>query len=182
MSLVTKGTMIVRDVDLLAELARRAECTVCFSVTTVDLELSRKLEPGTPPPLKRLLALERLTQAGINAGVLLAPIIPGITDSTANLEAVARSAASHGAHFLSGNMLYLKPGTKEHFLGFLQAEYPTLLSSYRGLYPDAYPPNGIRSRVDRSVADLAQAYGLAGRKTRRPDAATQPQQLELALT
>ena len=118
-SLVTKGTLVIRDLDVLAELSRHADCTVCFSITTMDNTLRSSLEPGTPPPLKRLQAMERLVEAGVNAGVLLALIIPGITDSVASLTEVVRGAAEHGARFLGANALYLKEGTKEHFLGLL---------------------------------------------------------------
>ncbi|MFQ5933751.1 MAG: radical SAM protein, partial [Dehalococcoidia bacterium] len=99
-SLVTKGTMIVRDADLLAELTRKAGCVVCFSITSLDNDLVRELEPGTPPPQKRLKALEHLVQAGVIAGVLLAPIVPGITDDPESLKGVVKAAAAHGARFL----------------------------------------------------------------------------------
>ena len=146
-SLITKGTMIVRDIDVLADLARRAGCTVCFSVPTMDAELWHKLEPGTPPPWKRLWAMERLVQAGVTAGVLLAPIVPGITDGENRLEAVVRAAADHGARFLGANTLYLKGGTKEHFLGFLEREYPHLQEMYRRLYPGGYAPKRFRETL-----------------------------------
>ena len=84
-TLVTKGTMVVREIDVLEELSRSADCTVCFSVTTMDLDLVRRLEPGTPPPDRRMQAMERLVQAGIKAGIALAPIIPGITDFSSEL-------------------------------------------------------------------------------------------------
>ena len=178
-SLVTKGTMAVRDADVMAELEQRAGCTVCFSITTLDDDLWRKLEPGTPPPAKRLLTLEKLVSAGVNAGVALAPIIPGLTDDPANLETVARAAADHGARFLWGSTLYLKPGTKEHFLEFLGREHPALLASYRQLYPGAYATRLVQTDIQTRVGKLRAAYGLAERRSRRPS--RQPKQLELAL-
>ena len=181
MNLVTKGTMIVRDVDVLQELSRRAGCTVCFSLTTMDVELARKLEPGTPPPHKRLEALERLVQAGVKAGVALAPVIPGITDSDSNLEAVARSAASYGAQFLWANMLYLKPGTREHFLDFVGHEFPGLASDLGSLYPGAYAPRWAQSQLRQRVAGIKQANGMVEPRTFAAEAATQPRQLQLAL-
>ena len=180
-SLVTKGSMIVRDVDLLAELARVANCTVCFSVTTLDLELTRKLEPGTPPPHQRLRAMERLVAAGVNAGVLLAPIVPGITDGASNLEDIVRSASSHGASFLWSNALYLKPGTKEHFMTFLQREFPGQHREYQRLYSGAYPPKRLRSQVQKDAADLRRTYGISGQTALHADPSQQPRQLELAL-
>ena len=178
---MVKGTLIVRDVDVLVELSRRAECTVCFSVTTMDVELARKLEPGTPPPHKRLWAMERLVKAGVNAGVLLAPVLPGITDSPADLEGVARAAAAHGARFLSANMLYLKPGTKEHYLDFIRQEYPDLALDYGRLYPGAYAPDWMQTRLKRDVAAIKSACGLGERRQPVIDPRRRPRQLELAL-
>ncbi|MFQ5861418.1 MAG: radical SAM protein [Dehalococcoidia bacterium] len=176
-SLVTKGTMVVRDADVLAELARRAGATICFSVTTLYADLWRKLEPGTPPPWKRLVAMERLVQAGVTAGVLLAPVIPGITDRRGDLEAVVRAASEHGACFLGTNTLYLKPGTREHFLGFLEREYPGLLATYRRLYPGNFAPKRFQQLVQAQVAGLKRDYGL--QEWPRP---VSPQQLKLALS
>ena len=134
-ALITKGTLIVRDVDVLSDLADRGGCTVCFSITTLDHERWPQLEPGTPPPGQRLRAMQKLVDSGVRAGVLLSPVIPGITDDLANLEAVVRSAADHGAQFLGTRILYLQPGTREHFRSFLKSEYPTLLAEYRRLFP-----------------------------------------------
>ena len=180
-SLVTKGTMIVRDVDILQELTRKADCTVCFSVTTMDLDLARKLEPGTPPPAKRLLAMKRLVEAGVNAGVALAPVVPGITDSLPNLEEVTRSAADYGARFLWASTLYLKPGTKEHFFEFVHKEYPKLEGDLERLYPSAYAPRSMQSQVRESVQQLKQSYGLTQPRPRPDDAMPHHHQLELAL-
>ena len=180
MSLITKGTMIVRDVDVLGELARRVDCTVCFSITTMDVDLAGKLEPGTPPPSKRLQALERLVKAGVKAGVALAPVIPQITDGVHNLEEVARCAASHGARFLWASMLYLKPGTKEHFLRFVQHEYPGLEADFRRLYPDSYAPKWDQQQLQRRAAELKRAYGL-GESGGRQAGTGKPHQLQLAL-
>ena len=175
MSLITKGTMVVRDVDVLQELTRGAGCTVCFSVTTMDRELVRKLEPGTPPPDKRLEAMERLVKGGVNAGVALAPVIPGVTDDARNLEEVVRSAVAHGARFLWASMLYLKPGTKEHFLGFLEKEYPDLRRDFRLLYPGSYAPKGAQTWMKGRVAGLKRAYGFVEPAETTP----RPRQLEL---
>ncbi len=179
-SLVTKGTMVVRDQDLLAELARRAGCTVCFSITTLDDALRSRLEPGTPPPLKRLWAMERLVLSGVNAGVLLAPVIPGITDSPANLAEVVRGAADHGACFLGTNVLHLREGTKEHFLSFLEQDYPWLKETYRGLYPGAFAPWRLKESLQTQVAALKQLYGLKERYE-AVEAPPRPSQLQLAL-
>ena len=158
--IVTKGTMVVRDIDVLAGLTRRAGCTVCFSVTTLDQEVWRRLEPGTPPPQKRLQAVQRLVEAGINAGVLLAPVVPGVTDTLANLEEVVRAAAHHGARFLGASVLYLKPGVKEHFSDFLLREYPQLLPKYQRMFPGSYASGRYVRQVQDLVASLQQRYGV----------------------
>ena len=166
-ALLTKGTLAVRDVDVLQELTRKTDSTVCFSVTTVDRETARRLEPGTPPPEKRLLAMSRLVDAGIDAGVALAPVVPGITDGRANIEAVVRAAADHGARFLWSSALYLKPGTKEHFLDFVGSEYPSLRHEYRRMYPGAYAPSYVQRRVSLRVDDAMRERGLSSRPPRR---------------
>lgn len=180
-AVVTKGTLIVRDIDLLAELSGRADCTVCFSITTLDADLARRLEPGTPPPAKRLRAMELLVEAGVNAGVFLAPVLPGITDDEANLRSVARTAAESGARFLSASVLYLKPGTKEHYLGFIEREYPELAAAYDRLYPGAYAPGWVQSTVKESVRDLKAAYGLVQRPGAAAGRPSAPRQLQMAL-
>ena len=172
-ALLTKGTLAVRDIDVLQELTRKTDSTVCFSVTTVDRETARRLEPGTPPPEKRLLAMSRLVDAGVNAGVALAPVVPGITDGRANIEAVVRAAADRGARFLWSSALYLKPGTKEHFLDFVASEHPSLRHEYRRMYPGAYAPQRVQRRIRRSVDDAMRANGLAPRPPRRRPEAVQ---------
>ncbi len=159
--IVTKGTLIVRDADLLSSMSEGAGCTVSFSVPTVDTDIWRRLEPGTPPPLRRLLAMQRLIDAGVNAGVALAPVVPGVTDSLENLEAAAHAAAEHGARFVTTRVLYLKPGVKEHFEGFLRREYPDLVPRCRTMFPGAYASRGYTRRLDDLVAVLQDRYGLA---------------------
>ena len=179
--LVTKGTMVVRDADVLSDLTRTAGCSVCFSITTLNTDLWRKLEPGTPPPQKRLLALERLVNSGVSAGVLLAPIVPGITDARANLEEVARAAAEHGARFLGSNVLYLKEGTKEHFMEFLQSSYPDLVATYHQLYPTSFAPRGLQERLRLRVQRLKDIYQLEDRENRQHSAGLRYGQMPMAL-
>ena len=180
-SIITKGTLVVRDRDLLAELSMRAGCTVCFSITTMDVTLWRRMEPGTPPPLKRLQAMESLVRAGVNAGVLLAPVMPGITDGGENLKAVVRAAADHGARFLGASTLYLKEGTKDHFLSFIEKEYPHLSESYRRLYPGAFAPWGLKNGLQSQVASLKRLYRLDDR-SEVAQLPQRPGQLQMALT
>src|SRR4030095_16650744 len=124
--IVTKGPMIVRDANLLAELSRVAKCTVYLSVPTVDEDAWRALEPGTAHPLQRLRAVRMLRDAGVNAGVLMAPVVPGFTTQTSKLEATIKAIADHGAAFMGVNVMYLKEGTKDHFMGFLAREFPQM--------------------------------------------------------
>ena len=107
------------------ELAQRAGCTVCISVPTVDEDAWAALEPGTAHPLQRLRAVRALRDAGVNAGVLMAPVVPGFTTQPARLEATIKAIADHGAAFMGANIMYLKGGTQDHFMGFLRSEFPT---------------------------------------------------------
>ncbi len=177
--LVTKGTMILRDLDVLLEVARRARLTVSFSVPTLEDEVWRKTEPGTPPPRQRLRALRRLAEAGIEAGVGLAPILPHLSDAPHQLEAAVSAAVAAGARFVWANMVYLKPGTKEHFFGFLEREYPQLLPAYREMFPGAYAPGAAKSAVQLTVGRLKQRYKVADRRAGDWKAPTEPVQLAL---
>ncbi|MDP9357152.1 MAG: hypothetical protein M3R02_18070 [Chloroflexota bacterium] len=120
LSMVTKSTLILRDLDLLADLARLTDVTVYVTVTTLDPAVWRAVEPGTPPPLKRLNVMRRLVEAGVPCGVFLAPILPGITDSQESIEAVAKAAKEYGAATFGTSMLRLAPFVKEHYFGFIQ--------------------------------------------------------------
>ncbi|HWP29406.1 MAG TPA: radical SAM protein [Chloroflexota bacterium] len=182
-SLVTKGTMVLRDLDVLQELTARAGATVYFSVPTVDRELWRRTEPGTPPPEQRLRVMERLVAAGIHAGVLLAPLLPGLSATPAQIEQAVRAAAAHGARFIGAGVLHLGPEVREHFLAFLEREYPTLVEGYRRLYGMRYAPQAYEAQVERRVRE---AKALAGYQAvlpsrREPSAARRPLQLALPL-
>jgi DNA repair photolyase len=161
--LVTKGPMVVRDADLLAELGRRAGCTVYMSVPTVDESAWEALEPGTAHPLQRLRAVRALRKAGVNAGVLMAPVVPGFTTQPARLEATIKAIAEHGAAFMGANLMYLKGGTKDHFVGFLETEFPGMVDGYRRLYQGAYAPSAYVSTVRSLIGELQKTYGLSPR-------------------
>src|SRR5689334_5345610 len=150
-SIVTKGTLIVRDLDLLTALAEVADVTVCHSIPTVDEELWRRSEPGTAPPRQRLRAMERLRRAGIRAGVLMAPLLPGLSARPESIAATARAASEHGAAFLGGITLHLGPGVREHFLAFVEREYPALGAEYLRLYGHKYAPGWLQRQVDASL-------------------------------
>jgi DNA repair photolyase len=177
--LITKGTMIVRDVDVLAELAARTDSTVCFSVPTVDEEVWRRSEPGTPPPRQRLRALRVLVAAGITAGVGMAPVLPGISDSPAQLEATVAAAAEAGAAFLWGNLVYLKPGTREHFFAFLDREYPHLRPRYDALFIGAYAPARLKTALHDQLGELRNRHEVGQKPPATPLKAVRPTQLAL---
>jgi len=179
--LITKGTLILRDVDLLVELARRAPLTVTFSVPTIDEEVWAKTEPGTPPPRQRLRVLRRLVDAGIEAGVGMAPILPGLSDTPARLEATVAAAAESGACFVWANLVYLKPGTREHYLDFLAREYPQLLPRYADLFPgaSAYAPAAAKDSIAAAVGRLRSRHGVGDRRALRLAPPPEPAQLSL---
>jgi len=166
--IVTKGPMIVRDADVLVELSRVARCTVCLSVPTVDEDAWRALEPGTAHPLQRLRAVRTLRDAGIHAGVLMAPVVPGFTTQASKLDATIKACADHGAAFVGANVLYLKGGTKDHFMGFLRHSYPEMAASYERLYPGAYASPEYVGAV-RALVEMIQERYDVNRRGRRMD-------------
>ncbi|MDQ3932692.1 MAG: radical SAM protein [Actinomycetota bacterium] len=158
-SILTKSPLVLRDLDLLKEAADRTELTVNFSVGTLDREVWRATEPGTPRPESRLEAVARLREAGIRSGVLIAPIIPGLSDGPDQLEAVVKASVEAGATNITPIVLHLRPGVKEQFLPWLESYRPDLLSGYERLYPRAYAPKETQERIGRLVADLVARHG-----------------------
>ena len=130
-SIITRGPMIVRDIDVLTTAATRADVSVNFSVPTLDDRIWRYTEPHTSPPIQRLRAMRRLVDAGIRAGVGIAPILPGLSDDPELLADVVKAARDHGATHVWANVLYLRPGTREHFLDKLAHVWPELLPYLR---------------------------------------------------
>ena len=166
-SLITRGPMIVRDVDVLAEASRRAEVSVTFSVPTVDEDVWRTTEPGTAPPRQRLRALKTLVEAGVRASVGMAPLLPGLSDDPRSLERVVVAAREAGACGIWANLLYLRPGTREHFLDCLARDWPELLPDYERLYArGAYLPRAESEPARAEVQRLAQELGI---RDRRPE-------------
>jgi DNA repair photolyase len=164
-AIITRGPLIVRDIDVLVEAARRAEVSVTFSVPTLDHEIWRRTEPGTAPPRQRLRALARLVDAGIKAGIGMAPILPGLSDKPELLAEVVREARAAGATGIWANLLYLRPGTREHFLAALERDWPELLPEYEELYRrSAYLPRGETDPVRERVRVLARQHGVRDRR------------------
>ncbi len=162
--LITKGPMVVRDRDVLMDLTRAAGCTVYMSVPTVDDEAWRTLEPGTAHPLQRLRAVRDLVDAGVNAGVLMAPIVPGFSSSMTKLERTVKAIADHGARFVGCNVMYLQDGTRSHFMKFIEREFPSMLPRFERLYVKKYPPDAYRKEVQAMVRTLQQRYGVTKRE------------------
>lgn len=158
--LITKGPMVVRDRDVLTELSRAAGCTVYMSVPTVDEDTWRTLEPGTAHPIQRLRAVRELSDAGVNAGVLMAPIVPGFTSSQSKLERTVKAIADHGARFVGCNVMHLQDGTRTHFLQFIEREFPAMRPRFEKLYAKKHPPESYRQEVKAMVRVLQERYGL----------------------
>ena len=172
--IVTKGPMIVRDRDVLLDCARAAACTVHMSVPTVDEEAWRILEPGTAHPLQRLRAVRDLVSAGVDAGVLMAPIVPGFTSARTKLERTIKAIADHGARFVGCNVMHLQDGTRAHFMRFLAREFPSMVPRYERLYARKHPPEAYREEVKGMVRLLQQRHGLTRQRKDEQDDTADP--------
>ena len=180
--IITRGPMIVRDLDVLVDAARRADVSVTFSIPTLDVEIWRRTEPGTAPPHRRLRALSQLVDAGVKASVGMAPILPGLSDKPELMAEVVRAARAAGATGVWANVLYLKPGTKEHFLSALEQDWPELLPQYEHLYGRrAYLPAEKTNPVREQVRALAREHGVRDRRRVRLQPPADPEQLSLAV-
>ena len=180
--IVTKGPMVVRDRDLLVELSKVATATVYVSVPTVDEHAWELLEPGTAHPLQRLRAVRELVDAGINAGVLMNPIVPGFSSSRAKLERTVKAIADHGARFVGCNVMFLEDGTRAHFMRFLETEFPSWVPRYDKLYEKKYAPQDYRKQVQGMIRLLQERYGLPprGEPHEKPDVRSEPEQVGFA--
>jgi DNA repair photolyase len=179
--IITRGPMIVRDLDVLAHAASRASVQVTFSVPTLDRAIWERTEPGTAPPQQRLRALRRLVDAGIEANVGMAPILPGLSDRPELLADVVRAAREAGATGVWANLLNLKPGTKEHFLAQLERDWPELVPEYRRLYGQrAYLAKRDADPVKTTVHTLVRAHGVRDRRRVRLEPPPDPVQLTLS--
>jgi DNA repair photolyase len=160
-SILTKGTLVLRDLDLLREASQLTDVSVNVSVGFVDETLWRQVEPGTPAPRARLSVCRTLTDAGIGCGVLMAPILPYLTDTPNQLEATVRAIAAAGARSVSPIVLHLRPGAREWYLAWLKREHPELVNRYQVLYGNgAYAPKAYQRSISARVAVLARCYGL----------------------
>jgi len=159
LSITTKSDLVTRDIALLRELAVRNSLQVNMTITTLDAERARQLEPRAPRPALRLAAVRRLTGAGIPVAIFAMPVLPGITDHTAALDAVARAAADAGARTFQVNMLFLMPSAQKAFFPFLDEQFPRLASRYRQLYSrGAYLRGQTEGRIQSLACRLRQKY------------------------
>ena len=180
--IITRGPLIVRDLDVLQDAARRADVSVTFSVPTLDREVWRTTEPGTAPPRQRLRALTKLVDAGVRASVGMAPILPGLSDRPEQLAEVVKAARAAGATGIWANVLYLAPGTKEHFLAALARDWPEQLERYEDLYAKgAYLPRAKVDPLREQVRTLARAHGVRDRRRAPLTPPPEPVQLSLGM-
>ena len=182
-SIITRGPLIVRDADVLAEASARVDVSVTFSVPTLDERVWRTTEPGTSPPRQRLRAAKVLADAGVRVGIGLAPILPGLSDRPEQLAEVVRAAREAGVDGVWANLLYLRPGTREHFLESLARDWPDELERYERLYAGrAYLPSSETQPVREHVRELTRRERLGRRRpTPRPPASRRQEQLQLSL-
>jgi DNA repair photolyase len=159
-SILTKSTLVLRDLELLAEAAQSVDVQVNFSIGTLDEAVWRATEPGTPHPQRRVRAVEQLNAAGIPSGVLLAPVLPEISDAPEQLDAVVRACVGAGAHFISPVLLHLRPGVKEVFVSRLATTHPHLLDGYKRRYRNrSYAPSREQEALASRVDDLVRRHG-----------------------
>lgn len=183
LSITTKSDLATRDIDLLRRIAIRNSVQVNLTITTLDRRLARILEYRAPTPELRLKALQKLRQAGIAAGISLAPILPDITDARENLEAVIAAARHHGATHLFANVLFLKPSAQQAFFPFLEQHFPHLRKRYAARFArSAFLDRGYKERIFRLVAELKQKHGfLSGAELEMPAALHEAEAEQLPL-
>lgn len=178
--LVTKGPMVLRDRDLLQELSRRAPCTVYMSVPTVDEDAWATLEPGTAHPRQRLRAVRALVDAGVRTSVLMAPLVPGFSTAPAKMERTLEAIRASGAHSVSGMVMHLEGGTRDHFMKFLSQSYPELVERYERLYAAKHARPEYVARVQGAVRECKARYGFSV-DVRRGENSEESQAMDKAL-
>ena len=177
-SIVTRSPLILRDLDVLTDMAGRVEVTVCVSIATTDPDLARQIEPTVAPPAQRLRTVKALAASGVRTGVLLAPVLPELTDRREDLAAVIEAAGQAGASFVGHRVLYLGDVTRDAFLRFLSARYPDLVPHYRQMYRGQYAPPAYEKRIKHLVdGEQARIGGPQAPRYLRPP--EEPKQLEV---
>jgi len=157
-SILTKGTLIARDLELIQKAAEVTDVSTAFSIGTLDEDAWAKSEPGTPHPRKRMEVVRRLNEAGIPCGVMLAPILPGISDHPDQLRAVIEEAFDAGATHVSPILLHLRPGVKEEYMEWLEQSYPELVPRYMSMYDRrSYARENDRNALSKTVEAIKKA-------------------------
>jgi DNA repair photolyase len=182
LSILTKSTMIVRDLDVYRRLAEAAPLTVSMSVGMLDESVRRVVEPGTPPGRKRLEILSRFAEAGIRTGVLVAPILPGLTDDDEHLDEVLAACADAGVGYASPIVLHVRPSIREHFMPWMKRTYPWLYPRYVELYgARAYAPKAYQEGISERFARLRLRHGIGSSGSGRPLTPKRDEQLALTV-
>jgi DNA repair photolyase len=177
-SILTKGTLILRDLELLKQASQVTDVGISVSVGFVDQELWRTVEPGTPAPERRLDVVRTLSEHGIGCGVLMAPVIPFLGDHPAQLRATVQAIAAAGATSVTPLVLHLRPGAREWFMAWLEQRHPYLVRRYERLYAEgAYAPKWYQRRITRQVHELAEEYGIGPTRPGMPRRIRPPEPL-----
>jgi DNA repair photolyase len=164
--IISKSALISRDIDLLSEVARNNRLTVHVTVTTMNAKLARQLEPRAPRPDLRMHTVSEIREAGVRAGVMCSPLMPGITDSASSIRAVARAASAAGASFMAAGALFLKPCSLPTFLGFVREHFPEQLEAYKRRYAgSAFVSSAYRERMRALVDQICREFKLGKRHT-----------------
>jgi DNA repair photolyase len=183
LEITTKSNQVTRDIDLLTRISQRSSLTINMSVTTLRTRLARLLEPRAPRPDLRVAAVKQLREAGISVGVFAAPILPGLTDREADLDALARAAREADAQWFGGNVLFLMPASLKQFLPFLEQKFPKLARQYHEWYGrGGYAPETYRKEMSALVRKLREKYGLGSRPESTAGQVWQSPQIALNLS
>jgi DNA repair photolyase len=163
--IITRSPLVVRDVDVLGELARRAGVTICVSLPTLDEDLARRMEPTVAPPRQRLRAIAMLAEAGLRVGVAVAPVVPDLTDRESSMRALLAEASKAGACMAWAGVLHLNPIARDSYFAFLQAEFPELVPRHDAMFRREYAPKPVVAAVARRFARARSLYPLRPRRT-----------------
>ncbi|MFJ7341849.1 Rv2578c family radical SAM protein [Streptomyces sp. NPDC101110] len=175
-SILTKGTLILRDLELIKQAARVTDVGISVSVGFTEQELWRTVEPGTPAPDRRLEIVRTFGDHGIGCGVLMAPVLPFLSDAPARLRATVREIAASGATSVTPLVLHLRPGAREWFMAWLGQHHPHLVARYERLYAEgSYAPKWYQRRITRQVHELAEEYGIGPTRAGAPGRISPPE-------
>ena len=178
-NIITRGPMIIRDIDVLRDASARARVSVSISIPTLDPEVWRTTEPATAPPRQRLRAVRELSEAGIDVSVGIAPVIPGLSDGVGSLTQVMLAARQAGASGAWCNVLHLRPGTREHFLEYLEHDWPSLLPRYARMYRNAYLSRKQEDEIRALVREIDARVGVGENRGDRIEPPQPAEQLAL---